>query len=207
MSSLLSVQDLSIAFGRGEDRVEAVRGLSFEIGRGETVAIVGESGSGKSVTALAIMGLLRQAGGQIASGAIRFDDRMDMVTAPEPQAREIRGADIAMIFQEPMTSLNPVFTIGDQLVEPLIAHRGASRREAQARAIDAMTEVKIPEPERRFRQFPHELSGGMRQRVMIAMAMLCKPKLLIADEPTTALDVTVQADVLDLMSNLQREEQ
>ncbi|MEL6482908.1 MAG: ABC transporter ATP-binding protein, partial [Pseudomonadota bacterium] len=203
--TLLSVQDLAIEFGSREDRVEAVRGLSFTIARGETVAIVGESGSGKSVTALAIMGLLRQAGGRIAGGAIHFDGRVDMVSVAEPEARAIRGAEIAMIFQEPMTSLNPVFTIGDQLVEPLIVHQGASRREARARAIEAMTEVKIPEPERRFTQYPHELSGGMRQRVMIAMALICRPKLLIADEPTTALDVTIQAQILWLIDKLKRE--
>lgn len=199
---ILSVQGLRVAFGAGATRVEAVKGISFDLMPGETLAIVGESGSGKSVSALSTMALIRQAGGDIAGGKIIFDGATDMVTATEPQARAIRGNDIAMIFQEPMTSLNPVFSVGEQLIEPLVVHLGLSKAEAKTRAIAAMEEVRIPEPERRFNQYPHELSGGMRQRVMIAMALVCEPKILIADEPTTALDVTIQAQILWLIKKL-----
>lgn len=199
---ILSVQNLRVAFGAGATRMEAVKGISFDLMQGETLAIVGESGSGKSVSALSTMALIRQAGGDIAGGKIIFDGATDMVTATEPQARAIRGNDIAMIFQEPMTSLNPVFSVGEQLIEPLVVHLGLSKAEAKTRAIAAMEEVRIPEPERRFKQYPHELSGGMRQRVMIAMALVCEPKILIADEPTTALDVTIQAQILWLIKKL-----
>lgn len=199
---VLSIQDLRVSFGSGETAVQAVKGVSFDLMPGETLAIVGESGSGKSVSALTIMALLRHAGGQIDGGQVVFDGRVDMVTATEEEARQIRGNEIAMIFQEPMTSLNPVFTVGDQIMEPLITHLGLTEKEAETRALAAMDEVKIPEPERRFRQFPHELSGGMRQRVMIAMALVCEPKVLIADEPTTALDVTIQAQILWLIGKL-----
>ena len=199
---VLSVQDLRVAFGAGESRVEAVKGISFDLMPGETLAIVGESGSGKSVSALSTMALIRQAGGDIEGGKIIHDGRIDMVSASEPEARAIRGNEIAMIFQEPMTSLNPVFSVGEQIIEPLITHLGLSKTEARTRAIAAMEEVRIPEPERRFNQFPHELSGGMRQRVMIAMALVCEPKILIADEPTTALDVTIQAQILWLIKKL-----
>ena len=199
---VLSIQDLRVSFGSGETAVQAVKGVSFDLMPGETLAIVGESGSGKSVSALTIMALLRHAGGQIDGGQVVFDGRVDMVTATEEEARQIRGNEIAMIFQEPMTSLNPVFTVGDQIMEPLITHLGLTEKEAKTRALAAMDEVKIPEPERRFRQFPHELSGGMRQRVMIAMALVCEPKVLIADEPTTALDVTIQAQILWLIGKL-----
>lgn len=199
---VLSMQDLRVAFGQGESRVRAVKGISFDLMPGETLAIVGESGSGKSVSALSTMALIRQAGGEIEGGNIIYDGRLDMVTATEPQARAIRGNEIAMIFQEPMTSLNPVFSVGEQLIEPLITHLGLSKADAKLRALAAMEEVRIPEPDRRFNQYPHELSGGMRQRVMIAMALVCEPKILIADEPTTALDVTIQAQILWLIKKL-----
>ncbi|MEL6170317.1 MAG: ABC transporter ATP-binding protein [Pseudomonadota bacterium] len=199
---VLSVQDLRVAFGAGETRVEAVKGISFDLMPGETLAIVGESGSGKSVSAMSTMALIRQAGGEIEGGKIIHDGRVDMVAATEPEARAIRGNEIAMIFQEPMTSLNPVFTVGEQIIEPLITHLGLSQAEAKSRALAAMDEVRIPEPQRRFNQYPHELSGGMRQRVMIAMALVCEPKILIADEPTTALDVTIQAQILWLIKKL-----
>ncbi|WP_420334255.1 dipeptide ABC transporter ATP-binding protein [Roseibium sp.] len=199
---ILSVQNLRVSFGSGETKVEAVKGISFDLMPGETLAIVGESGSGKSVSAMSTMALIRQAGGEIDGGKIIHDGRIDMVTATEPEARAIRGNEIAMIFQEPMTSLNPVFSVGEQIIEPLITHLGFSKAEAKTRALAAMDEVRIPEPERRFNQYPHELSGGMRQRVMIAMALVCEPKILIADEPTTALDVTIQAQILWLIKKL-----
>ncbi|MEL6100382.1 MAG: ABC transporter ATP-binding protein [Pseudomonadota bacterium] len=199
---VLSVQDLRVSFGTGATRVEAVKGISFDLMPSETMAIVGESGSGKSVSALSTMALIRQASGEIDGGKILYDGRIDMVTATEPEARAIRGNEIAMIFQEPMTSLNPVFSVGEQLIEPLVTHLGLSKAEARSRALAAMEEVRIPEPERRFAQYPHELSGGMRQRVMIAMALVCEPKILIADEPTTALDVTIQAQILWLIKKL-----
>lgn len=202
---VLSVQDLRVSFGAGETRVEAVKGISFDLMPGETLAIVGESGSGKSVSALSTMALIRQAGGEIEGGKILHDGRIDMVQATEPEARTIRGNEIAMIFQEPMTSLNPVFSVGEQLIEPLVTHLGLSKADAHARAIAAMEEVRIPEPQRRFKQYPHELSGGMRQRVMIAMALVCEPKILIADEPTTALDVTIQAQILWVIKKLKQD--
>ncbi|MEO0975817.1 MAG: ABC transporter ATP-binding protein [Pseudomonadota bacterium] len=199
---ILSVQNLRVSFGSGETKVEAVKSISFDLMPGETLAIVGESGSGKSVSAMSTMALIRLAGGEIDGGKIIHDGRIDMVTATEPEARAIRGNEIAMIFQEPMTSLNPVFSVGEQIIEPLITHLGFSKAEAKTRALAAMDEVRIPEPERRFNQYPHELSGGMRQRVMIAMALVCEPKILIADEPTTALDVTIQAQILWLIKKL-----
>jgi len=200
---VLSVRDLRVAFGE----TEAVRGLSFDIHRGETLALVGESGSGKSATALSILRLIEREGGRIAEGTIRLGgERPAEITALAPAAlRALRGDRIAMIFQEPMTSLNPVMTIGAQLTETLTLHRnlrGAAAREA-ARA--ALERVKVPEPDRRLRQYPHELSGGLRQRVMIAMALICEPEVLIADEPTTALDVTTQAEILRLIAALQRD--
>ncbi|MEO1540089.1 MAG: ABC transporter ATP-binding protein [Pseudomonadota bacterium] len=199
---VLSIQNLRVAFGTGDTRVEAVKGISFDLMPGETLAIVGESGSGKSVSALSTMALIRQAGGEIESGHIIHDGRIDMAHASEAEARAVRGNEIAMIFQEPMTSLNPVFSVGEQLIEPLVTHLGLSKADAKARALAAMEEVRIPEAARRFKQFPHELSGGMRQRVMIAMALVCEPKILIADEPTTALDVTIQAQILWLIKKL-----
>lgn len=202
INPVLSVQELRVVFGAGDTRVAAVKSISFDLMPGETLAIVGESGSGKSVSALSTMALIRQAGGDIEDGKIIYDGRIDMVTATESEARSIRGNEIAMIFQEPMTSLNPVFTVGEQIIEPLITHLGLSMDEAKTRALAAMNEVRIPEPRRRYNQYPHELSGGMRQRVMIAMALVCEPKILIADEPTTALDVTIQAQILWLIKKL-----
>ena len=196
---LLEVADLSVAFGPSE----VVRGLSFTVRPGETVALVGESGSGKSVTCLAVMGLLPRRDARITGGRALFDGR-DLLRLPDRDLRAIRGDRIGMVFQEPMTSLNPVVTIGLQLTEALAAHRGLGRRAARQRAAEMLELVGLDAPERRLGQYPHELSGGMRQRVMLAMAMLLEPALLIADEPTTALDVTVQAQILALMRDLQR---
>jgi peptide/nickel transport system ATP-binding protein/glutathione transport system ATP-binding protein len=200
---VLSIEDLHIGFGRHA----AVRGLSFNIREHETVALVGESGSGKSATALTVMRLIEREGGRIAGGRIVLDagKPLDLTTLPEAGMRRVRGSLISMIFQEPMTSLNPVFTIGDQLAEVFIQHRAMSAREALKAAGEALERVRIPEPHRRLAQYPHELSGGLRQRVMIAMAVACRPGLLIADEPTTALDVTTQAEILDLIRQLQAE--
>ena len=200
MTSLLEVEDLQTHFGTPDGVVRAVEGLSFYIEAGETLAIVGESGCGKSVTSMSILRLIQEPPGKMR-GAIRFNGR-DLLTLPEAEMRKLRGGDIAMIFQEPMTSLNPVLTIGRQIGETVRLHEGMSAREAEARAVDMLTLVGIPAPGRRVREYPHQLSGGMRQRVMIAMALACNPKLLIADEPTTALDVTIQAQILDLMRDL-----
>ncbi len=182
--------------------MRAVEGLSFEVAPGETVAIVGESGCGKSVTAMSILRLVPEPPGRIR-GRILFEGR-DLLALPEREMRRLRGNRIGMIFQEPMTSLNPVLTVGHQIGEMLRLHQGLGRRAAEARAVEMLTLVGIAEPGRRVREYPHQLSGGMRQRVMIAMALACSPRLLIADEPTTALDVTVQAQILDLMRDLQR---
>ncbi|RVJ63764.1 ABC transporter ATP-binding protein [Sinorhizobium medicae] len=198
-SLLLQVENLTIGF----PRAEPVRNLSFEVRAGETLAIVGESGSGKSLTALALMQLLPRAAAVI-SGRIIFDDR-DLLGLDAREMRHLRGRDIAMIFQEPMTSLNPVMSIGRQIGEVLKAHEKLSGRAARERAIELLKLVRIPAAEKRVDDYPHQLSGGMRQRVMIAMAVACRPKLLIADEPTTALDVTIQAQVLDLLDTLRRE--
>ncbi|MGR3584725.1 MAG: ABC transporter ATP-binding protein [Pseudooceanicola nanhaiensis] len=200
---VLSVRDLRIAFGE----TEAVHGLSFDIHRGETLALVGESGSGKSATALAVLRLIEREGGRIAGGSIRLGgDRPAEIMDLSPAAlRALRGDRIAMIFQEPMTSLNPVMSVGAQLCETLALHRGLRGRAARQAARAALERVRIPEPERRLEQYPHELSGGLRQRVMIAMALACEPEVLIADEPTTALDVTTQAEILKLIATLQRE--
>jgi peptide/nickel transport system ATP-binding protein len=200
--ALLEVEDLQTHFGTPEGVVRAVEGLSFHIEAGETVAIVGESGCGKSVTSMSILRLIPEPPGRIA-GRIRFQGR-DLLTLPEAEMRQIRGNDISMIFQEPMTSLNPVLTIGRQIGETVRLHQGVSARDAEARAVEMLTLVGIPAPGRRVREYPHQLSGGMRQRVMIAIALACNPKLLIADEPTTALDVTIQAQILDLMRDLKR---
>ncbi|MCX7931488.1 MAG: ABC transporter ATP-binding protein [Rhodovarius sp.] len=180
----------------------AVDGVSFHVNAGETLAIVGESGCGKSVTAMSILRLIPEPPGKI-SGAIRFEGR-DLLKLSEREMRDIRGNAISMIFQEPMTSLNPVLTVGRQIGETLRLHQGLSRQQAEAKAIEMLEHVGIPEPRRRVREYPHQLSGGMRQRVMIAIALACNPKLLIADEPTTALDVTIQAQILDLMRDLKR---
>ncbi len=202
MSALLEVTSLQTHFATPEGVVRAVEGVSFSVDAGQTLAIVGESGCGKSVTSMSILRLIAEPPGKIA-GSIRFAGR-ELLTLPEAEMRRIRGNEIAMIFQEPMTSLNPVLTIGRQIGETLRLHQGLSAHAAEARAIESLTLVGIQAPERRVREYPHQLSGGMRQRVMIAMALACNPKLLIADEPTTALDVTIQAQILDLMRDLQR---
>ena len=200
--ALLEVDNLQTHIATPDGVVRAVDGLSFSIDEGEAVAIVGESGSGKSVTAMSILRLMAEPPAHTA-GRIMFEGR-DLLRLPEAELRTIRGNRISMIFQEPMTSLNPVLTVGAQIGESLQLHQGASGREATARAVGMLTLVGIPDPDRRVHEFPHQLSGGMRQRVMIAMALACNPKLLLADEPTTALDVTVQAQILDLMRELKR---
>ncbi len=198
--ALLEVDRLQTHFGTLDGVVRAVEGLSFHIDAGETLAVVGESGCGKSVTSLSILRLVAEPPGRIA-GQIRFEGR-DLLQLSEAEMRKLRGDDISMIFQEPMTSLNPVLTVGRQIGETLRLHQGMSKRAAEERSVEMLTLVGIPAPERRVREYPHQLSGGMRQRVMIAMALACNPKLLIADEPTTALDVTIQAQILDLMRDL-----
>ena len=204
MQPLLEVHELVTEFRTERGAVRAVDGVSFEVAPRSTLAVVGESGSGKSVTALSIMRLVASPPGRIAHGAIVYDGK-DLLALPEPAMRAIRGNRIAMIFQEPMTSLNPVFTVGAQVGEAVRLHQGKSRREAREVAIEMFRKVGIPAPEDRVDAYPHQLSGGMRQRVMIAMALACKPDLLIADEPTTALDVTIQAQILELLARLQDE--
>jgi oligopeptide/dipeptide ABC transporter ATP-binding protein len=198
---ILEVRDLAVSFNGQQGSVPAVDGVSFQIQPSETVCIVGESGSGKSVTSLAIMGLLSKPSGMVDRGAI-FLNGEDLLKKNKKEMRKIRGNEIAMIFQEPMTSLNPVFTVGDQIAESLRYHRGMKKKEALEKSVDFLRLVGIPSPEQRVLEYPHQLSGGMRQRVMIAMSLTCDPKLLIADEPTTALDVTIQAQVLELMKGL-----
>jgi peptide/nickel transport system ATP-binding protein len=200
---LLEVDDLKVEFETGRGIVRAVDGVSLKVRRGEVLAVVGESGSGKSVTALAIMRLLARPSGRVVGGSIRFDGR-DVLALDDDAMRQVRGRDIAMIFQEPMTSLNPLLTIGLQVMEPVLVHQGVDEAAARRRAIELMDMVGIPDAERRLGQYPHQFSGGMRQRVMIAIALACNPKLIIADEPTTALDVTIQAQILELMKNLSR---
>jgi len=207
-STLLEVKDLITEF-RSEDRVhQAVRSISFTVDRGKTLGIVGESGSGKSVTSLSVMRLIPNPPGRIAGGSILFheDDgsTTELLTLPEERMRTYRGNRISMIFQEPMTSLNPVFKCGDQIMEAIMLHENVNKDIARERALQLMKEVQLPRPEAMLDQYPHQLSGGQKQRVMIAMAMSCNPALLIADEPTTALDVTVQATILDLMHQLQK---
>ncbi|WP_353471719.1 ABC transporter ATP-binding protein [Salipiger sp. H15] len=203
------IERLRVEFETKDGPVAGVEDVSFDIGPGETVCVVGESGSGKSVSSLSLMRLIEFGGGEIANGRLIFDRKdggeTDLAQASQEVMRDIRGNEIGMIFQEPMTALNPVFTVERQLTEGLRVHRGMSKEQAKARALELMQQVRIPEPERRLKQYPHELSGGMRQRVVIAMAMACKPRLLIADEPTTALDVTIQAEILALMDRLKRE--
>ena len=198
--ALLEVENLRTHFGTIDGVVRAVDGLSFHVDAGETLAIVGESGCGKSVTSMSILRLIQEPPGKIA-GSIRFLGQ-ELLTLPEAEMRKIRGNSISMIFQEPMTSLNPVLTVGRQIGETLRLHQGLDARAAEEKAVEMLTLVGIPAPGRRVREYPHQLSGGMRQRVMIAMALACNPKLLIADEPTTALDVTIQAQILDLMRDL-----
>jgi peptide/nickel transport system ATP-binding protein len=199
---LLEVQNLRTHFPTRAGLVKAVDDVSFYIDEGELLGLVGESGSGKSITALSVMRLIAPPG-RIAAGSIKFKDE-ELMSATEERMREIRGNDIAMIFQDPMTSLNPVYTVGEQIAEALRLHRKLDRKAAWAAAIEAMKEVSIPSPERRANDYPHQLSGGMRQRIMIAMALACDPELLIADEPTTALDVTIQAQILELLEGLRR---
>ena len=197
---LLSVKNLSTEFPVKKGIVKAVEDVSFDVDAGEILAIVGESGSGKSVTSLSVMGLLAEPG-HVAGGSMEFEGK-DLVHLSEREYRALRGNDMAMIFQEPMTSLNPVYRVGKQIVEAIRTHENVSKKEARKRAIDMLRKVGIPSPEKRIDDYPHQMSGGMRQRVMIAMALSCNPKLLIADEPTTALDVTIQAQILDLLRRL-----
>ena len=200
---LLEVKDLQTHFPTRSGLVRAVDGVSFHLDRGELLGLVGESGCGKSITALSVMRLIAPPG-RIVAGEILFDGR-DLLRLSDAEMRHMRGDDIAMIFQDPMTSLNPVFTVGEQIAEALRLHRKLSRKEARQATIEAMREVAIPDPSRRLDDYPHQLSGGMRQRVMIAMALACNPKLLIADEPTTALDVTIQAQILELLDDLRKQ--
>jgi len=206
---IAQINHLRVEFQTKDGMVAGVKDVSFDVAPGETVAIVGESGSGKSVSSLSLMRLIEFGGGTIANGSMLFDRRagdiIDLAQTDAESMRAIRGNEIGMIFQEPMTALNPVFTVGRQLTEGLRLHKGMSKAEAEARAVELLKQVRIPEPERRIEQYPHELSGGMRQRVVIAMALACEPRLLIADEPTTALDVTIQAEILALMDRLKRE--
>ena len=204
MNALLEVRDLRTCFRTDDGEFPAVDGVSFSVEAGRTLAIVGESGCGKSVTSLSIMGLVPNPPGRIVGGSIRFEG-IELVGAPEAALQDLRGNAMAMIFQEPMSSLNPAFTIGEQIVEGLLRHRRISRAQATERAIAMLRKVRMPAPEQRYAEHPHKLSGGMRQRAMIAMALACEPRLLIADEPTTALDVTIQAQILALMRSLQRE--
>ena len=201
MARLLEIEGLEVRFKTPAGEVRAVDGISYGVDRGETVAVVGESGCGKSVSALSILGLVQSPPGEIAGGAIRFEGQ-DLLTLDEESLRQVRGRDIGMVFQEPMTSLNPLLTVGTQLTETMELHLGLTAQQARARAVELLKMVGIPEPERRLQQHPHHFSGGMRQRVMIAIALSCEPKLIIADEPTTALDVTIQAQILQLMKDL-----
>ena len=209
MKDIVSVDHLRVEFATDDGPVVGVEDVSFSIGPGETVCVVGESGSGKSVTSLSLMRLVEFGGGTIAKGALNFvradGSTLDLAAAGDAVMRSVRGNEMGMIFQEPMTALNPVFTIERQLTDGLMLHKGMTQAQASARALELLQSVRIPEPERRLRQYPHELSGGMRQRVVIAIAMACEPKLLIADEPTTALDVTIQAEILALINRLKRE--
>ena len=201
---LLELRELRTYFDTEDGTVKAVDGVSLSIGRGETLGIVGESGCGKSVTAFSIMRLIPDPPGRIAGGQILFDG-LDIVSLPEREMRKLRGNRMSMIFQEPMSSLNPVYTVGDQIMEAITLHQGKSPADAREIAIDMLRQVGIPAPEKRIDNYPHEMSGGMKQRVMIAMALVCRPALLIADEPTTALDVTIQAQILDILRRLQKE--
>jgi oligopeptide/dipeptide ABC transporter ATP-binding protein len=203
VSKLLEIENLQTQFFIGDGVVRAVDGISYDVNEGETIAVVGESGCGKSVSALSILRLIPYPPGRITGGSIRFQGR-DLLKLSDEEIRDVRGKDIAMVFQEPMTSLNPVLTIGRQLTETLQQHLNMSREQANNRAVELLGMVGISDPERRLRQYPHHFSGGMRQRVMIAIALCCEPKLIIADEPTTALDVTIQAQILELMKDLTR---
>jgi peptide/nickel transport system ATP-binding protein/oligopeptide transport system ATP-binding protein len=203
VDALIEIKNLKTHFYTQKGIVKAVDGISFEVYAGETVGVVGESGCGKSVTALTILQLIESPPGKIADGSILFQGK-DIVALSEDEMKKIRGKEISMIFQEPMTSLNPVFTIGDQIAEAIMEHKQVSKKKAFEQTVEMLRQVEIPLPEKRIYEYPHQLSGGMQQRVMIAMALSCEPKLLIADEPTTALDVTVQARILELMENLKK---
>ena len=204
MAPVLEVSGLSTVFHTRRGLVRAVQDVSFTVHAGETLAIVGESGCGKTITALSLMRLIPMPPGEITSGSVKLDGT-DLLTLDERSMRKMRGSKIAMIFQEPMTALNPLLPIGRQIAEMVMLHDNASRSVARTRAIEMLHRVRIPEPDRRAREYPHQMSGGMRQRAMIAMALACKPKVLVADEPTTALDVTIQAQILDLIGDLQKE--
>ena len=201
MTALLEVRDLQVEFDTQDGRVRVLDHVSFDLAPGEILGIVGESGCGKSMTALSILGLVPKPTGHVTAGQIQFQGE-DLLRVPERRMREVRGNDISMIFQEPMTSLNPVYRVGEQIAETLRFHRGLGRATAEQKAVEMLKAVRIPDAERRAREFPHQFSGGMRQRVMIAIAIACQPKILIADEPTTALDVTVQAQIFDLLLDL-----
>ena len=204
MTALLSVKNLTVEFTTRDGIAPVIDDLSFDLAPGETLSLVGESGCGKSMTALAIMGLIPSPPGRVAGGSISLAGE-DLLQTSDTRMRAVRGNDISMVFQEPMTSLNPVFTVGEQISETLRRHQGLNRRQAKALSIEMLDAVQIPLPARRINDYPHQLSGGMRQRVMIAMALACRPKVLIADEPTTALDVTVQAQIFDLMRAVGKE--
>lgn len=204
MEQLLQVEQVSVEFSNGGQSVRVIDNLSFSVNKGETLGIVGESGSGKSVTSLAIMGLLPAQSAQVTGRVIL--DGEDLLSLPPKKLQEIRGNKLSMIFQEPMTSLNPIQTCGKQIMEPMFLHRHLSKKEARQQAVDLLRLCGIPDPEQRFHEYPHQMSGGMRQRVMIAMALACHPQLLIADEPTTALDVTIQAQILELMKDIKRQQ-
>jgi dipeptide transport system ATP-binding protein len=202
MEKILQVKDLQVSFKTYGGEVQAVRGVTFDLHKGETLAIVGESGCGKSVTSQSIMQLIPNPPGKIVGGEIIFKGK-DLIKLKEPELRKIRGANISMIFQDPMTALNPTITIGEQIMEGIIQHKNVSRAEAKKAAIEMLTLVGIPSPDLRLKQYPHQFSGGMRQRIVIAMALVCSPDVLIADEPTTALDVTIQAQILELFKDIQ----
>ncbi|ETI67105.1 ABC transporter ATP-binding protein [Neobacillus vireti] len=203
MEKVLQVNDLHVSFSTYGGEVKAVRGVSFDLHKGETLAIVGESGCGKSVTSQSIMRLIPEPPGKISGGEIIFKN-IDLIKLKEPELQKIRGANISMIFQDPMTALNPTITIGEQIMEGIIQHEKLSRAQAKRVAVEMLTLVGIPNPELRLKQYPHQFSGGMRQRIVIAMALVCRPDVLIADEPTTALDVTIQAQILELFRDIQK---
>ncbi|MGF3102892.1 ABC transporter ATP-binding protein [Rossellomorea sp. DUT-2] len=203
MKQVLSVQDLHVHFSTYGGEVKAVRGVNFDLHKGETLAIVGESGCGKSVTSQSIMRLIPSPPGKVTNGRILFKGK-DLLNVTEPQMRKIRGADISMIFQDPMTALNPTLTIGEQIIEGILQHNDVSKKQARQKAIEMLTLVSIPNPEERLKQYPHQFSGGMRQRIVIAMSLVCEPDVIIADEPTTALDVTIQAQILELFKEIQQ---
>lgn len=203
MEKVLEVKDLHVTFTTYGGEVQAVRGVSFDLFKGETLAIVGESGCGKSVTSQSIMRLIPSPPGRIAGGAVLFKGK-DLTKLKESEMRDIRGADISMIFQDPMTALNPTITIGEQIIEGIMQHETISRQDARKKALEMLNLVGIPNPTERLKHYPHQFSGGMRQRIVIAMALVCEPEVLIADEPTTALDVTIQAQILDLFKDIQK---